>query len=75
MQGLGFKSWRPQKKKSCVIVSLQRPQNLLYCGRQWKIIYGKKGLQQPTLLEKAKLAREISDGKNEIPHKFFGHKI
>jgi len=28
-----------------------------------------------TLLEKAKLAREISDGKNEIPHKFFGRKI
>jgi len=27
------------------------------------------------LLEKAKLAREISDGKNEIPHKFLGHKI
>jgi len=27
------------------------------------------------LLEKAKLAREISDGKNEIPHKFFGRKI
>jgi len=28
-----------------------------------------------SLLEKAKLAREISDGKNEIPHKFFGRKI
>jgi len=28
-----------------------------------------------TLLEKAKLAREISDGKNEIPHKFLGRKI
>ena len=28
-----------------------------------------------TLLEKAKLAREISDGKNEIPHKFRGRKI
>jgi len=27
------------------------------------------------LLEKAKLAREISDGKNEILHKFFGRKI
>jgi len=27
------------------------------------------------LLEKAKLAREISDGKNEIPHKFLGRKI
>jgi len=27
------------------------------------------------LLEKAKLAREISDGKNEIPHKFLGQKI
>jgi len=26
-------------------------------------------------LEKAKLAREISDGKNEIPHKFLGRKI
>lgn len=25
--------------------------------------------------EKAKLAREISDGKNEIPHKFLGRKI
>jgi len=30
---------------------------------------------QLTLLEKAKLAREISDGKNEIPHKFFSRKI
>ena len=28
-----------------------------------------------TLLEKAKLAREISDEKNEIPHKFLGRKI
>ena len=28
-----------------------------------------------TLLKKAKLAREISDGKNEIPHKFLGRKI
>jgi len=28
-----------------------------------------------TLLEKAKLAREISDGKNKIPHKFLGRKI
>ena len=28
-----------------------------------------------TLLEKAKLAREISDGKNEILHKFLSHKI
>jgi len=27
------------------------------------------------LLEKAKLAREISDGKNEIPHKFLSRKI
>jgi len=27
------------------------------------------------LLEKAKLAREISDGKNEIPHKFLDRKI
>ena len=28
-----------------------------------------------TLLEKAKLARESSDGKNKIPHKFLGRKI
>jgi len=28
-----------------------------------------------TLLKKAKLAREISDGKNEIPHKFLSRKI
>jgi len=28
-----------------------------------------------SLLEKAKLAREISDGKNEIPHKFLDRKI
>jgi len=28
-----------------------------------------------SLLEKAKLARKISDGKNEIPHKFLGRKI
>jgi len=27
------------------------------------------------LLEKEKLAREISDGKNEIPHKFLDRKI
>ena len=27
------------------------------------------------LLEKAKLAREISDGKNEISHKFLSRKI
>ena len=26
-------------------------------------------------LEKAKLARKISDGKNKIPHKFFSRKI
>jgi len=26
-------------------------------------------------LEKTKLAGEISDGKNEIPHKFLGRKI
>jgi len=30
---------------------------------------------QKSLLGKAKLAREISDGKNEIPHKFLGRKI
>jgi len=28
-----------------------------------------------SVLEKAKLARKISDGKNEIPHKFLGRKI
>jgi len=28
-------------------------------------------LSNGTLLEKAKLAREITDGKNEIPHKFY----
>ena len=28
-----------------------------------------------TLLEKTKLVREISDGKNEIPHKFLSRKI
>jgi len=33
------------------------------------------GVPHCTLLEKAKLAREISDGKNEIPHKFLGRKI
>jgi len=27
------------------------------------------------LLEKTKLVREISDRKNEIPHKFLGRKI
>jgi len=27
------------------------------------------------LLKKAKLVSEISDGKNEIPHKFLGRKI
>jgi len=27
------------------------------------------------LLEKTKLVREISDGKNEIPHKFLSRKI
>jgi len=31
--------------------------------------------EQLSLLEKAKLVREISDGKNEIPHKFLGRKI
>jgi len=30
---------------------------------------------EKTLLEKAKLEREISDGKNKIPHKFLGRKI
>jgi len=28
-----------------------------------------------TLLEKAKLAREINNGKNEIPHEFLGRKF
>jgi len=28
-----------------------------------------------SLLGKAKLEREISDGKNKIPHKFLGRKI
>jgi len=28
-----------------------------------------------TLLEKTKLARKFSDGKNEIPLKFLGRKI
>jgi len=28
-----------------------------------------------SLLEKAKLGREISDGKNKIPHKFHSRKI
>ena len=32
-------------------------------------------LYQFALLEKAKLARKISDGKNKIPHKFLGRKI
>jgi len=31
--------------------------------------------KQNILLEKTKLGREISDGKNEISHKFFGRKI
>jgi len=26
-------------------------------------------------LEKAKLGRKIGDGKNKMPHKFFGRKI
>jgi len=30
---------------------------------------------QNSLLKKAKLAREISDGKNKIPHKFLSRKI
>jgi len=30
---------------------------------------------QLALLEKAKLAREISDGKNEIPYKFLGRRF
>jgi len=34
----------------------------------------KKGIGS-SLLEKAKLAREITDGKNEISHKFLGRKI
>jgi len=34
-----------------------------------------KNFKELTLLEKVKLAREISDGKNNIPHKFFGRKI
>jgi len=38
-------------------------------------VYTKYKLFQISLLEKAKLAREISDGKNEIPHKFLGCKI
>jgi len=29
----------------------------------------------PSLLEKGKLEREISDRKNKIPPKFFGRKI
>jgi len=33
------------------------------------------GLMLNPLLEKAKLAKEISDGKNEILHKFLGRKI
>jgi len=41
-----------------------------YIYRNQKLI-----LPDKTLLEKAKLAREISDGKNEIPHKFLGRKI
>jgi len=32
-------------------------------------------LSLPILLEKAKLATEISDGKNEIPHTFLSCKI
>jgi len=38
-------------------------------------IFSTQALIITTLLEKAKLAREISDGKNEIPHKFLGRKI
>ena len=32
-------------------------------------------LHMNTLRDKVKLGREISDGKNKIPHKFFGRKI
>jgi len=35
----------------------------------------KKKKNYAPLLKKAKLAREISDGKNEIPHKFLSRKI
>ena len=40
--------------------------------------FSKACFDRPTLdalLEKAKLAKEISDGKNKIPHKFLGRKI
>jgi len=40
-----------------------------------KVKLGEARLQEVSLLEKTKLVREISDGKNEIPHKFLGRKI
>jgi len=39
-------------------------------------LVGRKGVRRGVaLLEKAKLMRKISDGKNEIPHKFLSRKI
>ena len=40
-----------------------------------KLAISASSLNLISLLENAKLAREISDGKNEIPHKFLGRKI
>jgi len=50
---------------SCLLLFLSP----LYCATK------SPTLPQPSLLEKAKLAREISDGKNKIPPKFLGRKI
>jgi len=43
----------------------------------WQVMTGFKRLDvtKPALLGKAKLEREISDGKNKIRHKFLGRKI
>jgi len=40
-----------------------------------KMVENNQQFAKLTLLEKTKLAREISDGKNEIPHKFLDRKI
>jgi len=48
---------------------------ILYLICVVSVVLEPRQFSRSSLLEKAKLAKEINDGKNEIPHKFLGHKI
>jgi len=65
-----------KKSRISVIVFSKNYAQSRWCLQELvEIMACHRTIRQIALLEKVKLTREISDGKNKIPHKFLSRKI